>query len=72
MVYAVRRLCSDFMDMLRHFISSRIITIIIIIKQKDKHTDTKDITFGKDNKLSNYHKSVINQLSQRTNYSKNM
>jgi len=29
--YAVRRLCSDFMDMLRRFISCRIITIIIII-----------------------------------------
>ena len=31
MAYAVRRLCSDFMDMLRRLISCRIIIIIIII-----------------------------------------
>jgi len=30
-MYAVRRLCSDFMDMLRRLISWRIIIIIIII-----------------------------------------
>ena len=34
MAYAVRRLCSDFMDMLRRLISCRIIIIIIIKREK--------------------------------------
>jgi len=38
-VYAVRRPCSDFMDMLRRLTNYRMIIIIIIIRRTDRQTD---------------------------------